>query len=90
MKHYIVNIDKYSGLLLSCDICEIIIIVRKVLICFTNILLNDYTTAQRLPKYINFLEVIMPLIYFYYTVYYKLYKHYRVNRFLKYMYVHRE
>ena len=39
---------------------------------------------------INFLEVIMPLIYYYYTVYSKLYKYDRVNRFLNYMYVHRE
>ena len=48
MEHYIVNNDKYNGLLLSCDICEteIIIIVKKALTCFTNILLNDYTTAQ--------------------------------------------
>ena len=48
MEHYIVNIDKYSELLLSCDMCEteIIIMVRKALTWFTNILLNDYTIAQ--------------------------------------------
>ena len=48
MEHYIVNNDKHSGLLLSCDMCEteIIIIVRKALTCFTNILLNDYITVQ--------------------------------------------
>ena len=48
MEHYIVNNDKYSGLLLSCDTCEIeiITIIRKTLTCFTNILLNYYTTAQ--------------------------------------------
>ena len=46
MEHDIVN--KYSGLLLSCDRCEteIIIIVMKALTCFTNILLYDYTIAQ--------------------------------------------
>ena len=35
MEHYIVNADKYSGLLLSCDVCEaeIITIVRKTLTC---------------------------------------------------------
>ena len=39
MKHIIVNNDKYSGLLLSCDVreAEIITIVKKVLTCFTNI-----------------------------------------------------
>ena len=48
MEHYIVNTDKYSELLFSCDMCEteIIIMVRKALTCFTNILLNDYNTAQ--------------------------------------------
>ena len=48
MEHYIVNTDKYSELLLSRDMCEteIIIMVRKALTCFTNILLNDYTMAQ--------------------------------------------
>ena len=47
MEHYIVNTDKYNELLLSCDMCEteIIIIVRKALTCFSNIVLNDYTTA---------------------------------------------
>ena len=47
MEHYIVNTDKYSGVLLSCVMCEteIIIIVKKALTCFTNILLNDYTIA---------------------------------------------
>ena len=82
MAHYIVNNDKYSELLLSCDMCEteIIIMVRKALTCFTNILLNDYTIAQSDKvsttkidkKYINFLEEKMPLIYYYYTVYSKL------------------
>ena len=35
-------------LLLSWDVSEIeiIIIVRKVITCFTNIMLNDYTIAQ--------------------------------------------
>ena len=49
MEHYIVNTDKYSELLFSCDMCEteIIIMVRKSLTCFTNILLNDYTTAEK-------------------------------------------
>ena len=48
MAHYIVNTDQYIELLLSCDMCktEIIIMVRKALTCFTNILLNDYTIAQ--------------------------------------------
>ena len=48
MEHYIVNTDKYSEFSLSCDMCEteIIIMVRKALTCFTNILLNDYTTSQ--------------------------------------------
>ena len=48
MEHYIVNTDKYSELLFSCDMCEteIIIMVRKALTCFTNILLIDYTIAQ--------------------------------------------
>ena len=48
MEHYIVNTDKYSEILLSCDMCEteIIIMVGKALTCFTNILLNDYTMAQ--------------------------------------------
>ena len=34
--------------MLSCDMCEtgIIIMVRKALTCFTNILLNDYIIAQ--------------------------------------------
>ena len=82
MAHYIVNNDKYSELLLSCDMCEteIIIMVRKALTCFTNILLNDYTIAQSDKvsttkidkKFINFLEEKMPLIYYYYTVYSKL------------------
>ena len=72
MEHYIVNNDKYSGLLFSCDMCETerIIIVRKTFICFTNILLNDYTAAQSYKasttkdcqKYLNFLEVTIPLI----------------------------
>ena len=48
MEHYIVNTDKYSEFLLSCDMweTEIIIMVRKALTCFTNILFNDYTTSQ--------------------------------------------
>ena len=48
MEHYIVNTDKYSEFLLTCDMCEteIIIMVRKALTCFTNILFNDYTTSQ--------------------------------------------
>ena len=48
MEHYIVNTDIYSGLLLSCDMCEteIIIMARKALTCFTKILLNNYITAQ--------------------------------------------
>ena len=54
MEHYIVNTDKYSELLFSCDMCEteIIIMVRKALTWVTNILLNDYTTAQseKIPK----------------------------------------
>ena len=47
IEHYIVNTEKYSGVLLSCDMCEIeiIIIILKTLTCFTNILLNDYTTT---------------------------------------------
>ena len=69
---------------------EIIIMVRKALTCFTNIMLIDYTIAQsdkvstpEIDKaYPNFLEVIMQLIYYYHTVYCKLYKHYRVNRIL--------
>ena len=78
MVHYIVNTDKYSELLLSCDMCEteIIIMVRKSLTCFTNILLNDYTIGQSdkvsttniAKKYLNSLEEKMPLIYYYYTV----------------------
>ena len=78
MEHYIVNTDKYSELLLSCDMCEteVIIMVRKALTCFTNILLNDYTMAQSdkvsttkiAKKYLNFLEENMPLIYYYYTL----------------------
>ena len=49
MEHYTVNNDKYSGLLLT---TEIIISVREALTCLTNILLNDYTTAQlRVIKY---------------------------------------
>ena len=82
MEHYIVNTEKYSELLLSCDMCEteIIIMVRKALTCFTNILLNDHTIAQSdkvsttkiAKKYLNFLEEKMPLIYYYYTVYSKL------------------
>ena len=81
MENYIVNNDKYSGVL-SCDMCEteIIIMVRKTLTCFSNILLNDYTIAQSdkvsttkiAKKYLNFLEEKMPLIYYYYTVYSKL------------------
>ena len=77
------NTVKYSELLFSCDMCEteIIKIVRNALTCFTNIMLNDYTTAQSdkvsttkiAKQYLNFLEEIMPLIYYYYTVYYKLY-----------------
>ena len=77
------NTDKYSELLLSCDMCEteIIIIVRNVLTCFTNNMLNDCTTAQSdtvsttkiTKKFLNFLEKIMPLICYYYTVYSKLY-----------------
>ena len=59
---------------------EIIIMVRKALTCFTNILLNDYTMAQSnkvstakiVKKYLNFLEEKMPLIYYYYNVYSKL------------------
>ena len=98
IEHYIVNTDKYSALLLSCNMCEIIIIVRKALTCFINILLNDYTTDQsykvsttNIAKIIlNFPEEIMPLIYYYYTVYSKLYTHYPVNSFWKYMYFHRE
>ena len=95
MEHYIVSNDKYNGLLLSCDMCEtdIITMVRKTLTCFTNILFNDYTTARSdkvattkiANNCLNFLDVIMPLIYYYYTVYSKLYKHYRENRFLKYI-----
>ena len=91
------NTDKYSGLLLSCDVCEteIITMVRKSLTCFTNILLNDYTTAQSdkvsttkiAKKYQHFLGVIMQLIYYFYTVYSKLYKCDRVNRILKYIYI---
>ena len=58
---------------------EIIIMVRKALTCSTNILLNDYTTAQsdkvstpEIDKtYLNFLEIIMQLIYYYHTVYSK-------------------
>ena len=48
MKHIIVNYDKYSGFWLSCDVCEseIFPIVRKVLTCFTIIILNDYTTVH--------------------------------------------
>ena len=48
IEHYIVNNDKSSGLLLSCDMCktEIIIIIKKALTYFTSIMLNDYTTAQ--------------------------------------------
>ena len=57
--------------MLSCDVCEAeftIITVRKVLTCFTNILLSDYTTSkvimyqvQRLIKvYPHFLNVIIP------------------------------
>ena len=82
MENYIVNNDKYSGVLLSCDMCEteIIIMVRKTLTCFSNIMLNDYTIAQSdkvsttkiAKKYLNFLEEKMPLIYYYYTVYSKL------------------
>ena len=100
IEHYIVNNNKYSGLLLSCDMCEteIIIIVRKAFTCFTNILLNDYTAAQSdkvsttkiAKQYQNFLEVIMPRIFYYYTVYSKLYTYYYGNHFLKYIYVHRE
>ena len=43
MEHYIVNTDKYSELLLSCDMCEteIIIMVRKALTCFTIIIINN-------------------------------------------------
>ena len=65
--------DKYSGLLLSRAMCEtlIIIIGRKSSTYFTNILLSDYTPAKNDKvsttkidiKYLNFLEVIMPLIY---------------------------
>ena len=80
MEHYIVNTDKYSGVLLSCVMCETEIIIKKALTCFTNILLNDYTIAQSdkvsttkiAKKYLNFLEEKMPLIYLYYTVYSKL------------------
>ena len=78
MEHYIVNTDKYSELLFSCDMCEtdIIIMVRKALTCFTNILFNIYTTSQSdkvsttkiAKKYLRFLEEIMPPIYYYYTV----------------------
>ena len=58
---------------------EIIIMVRKALTCFNIILLNDYTIAQsdevsttKIDKtYLNFLEVIMQLIYYYHTVYSK-------------------
>ena len=48
MEHSIVNTDIYNEFLFSCDMCEteIIIIVRKALTCFTNILLNDYTMTQ--------------------------------------------
>ena len=82
MEPYIVNTDKYSELLFSCDMCEteIIIIVRKAYTCFTHILLNDYTTAQRdkvsttkIIKISKLLEEIMPLIYYYYTGYSILY-----------------
>ena len=46
--HIIINYDKYRGFLLSCDMCEaeIITIIRKVSTCFTNLMLNDYITAQ--------------------------------------------
>ena len=44
---------------------------------------NKVSTTKIAKKYLNFIEVIMPLIYYYYTVYSKLYKHYRVNRVLK-------
>ena len=48
MEHYIVDNDKYRELLFSCDMreTETIIIIRNALTCFTNILLNDFTTAQ--------------------------------------------
>ena len=82
MEHYIVNTDKYRELLLSYDMCEIeiIIMVRKALTCFNSILLNDYTIAQSdkvsttkiAKKYLNFLEEIIPLIYYYYTVHSKM------------------
>ena len=81
MEHYIVNTEKYSELLFSCDMCEteIIIMARKALTCCTNILLNDYTIAQsdkvttkNAKKYLNSLEEKMPLIYYYYTVHSKL------------------
>ena len=62
--------------------CEtkIIIMVRKALTCYTNILLKDYTIAQSdkvsttkiVKEYLNFLEEKMPLLYYYYTVYSKL------------------
>ena len=48
MKHIIVDYDKFSGLWLSCDVgeAEIITILRKVLSCFTNIMVNDYATGH--------------------------------------------
>ena len=71
MKHIIVNNDKYSGSLLSCDVCEteIIIIVIKVLTCFTNIItiipqlrvIVIQYRIQRLIRKVSSLDVIMPL-----------------------------
>ena len=59
---------------------DIIIMVRKALTCFINILLNEYTIAQSdevsttkiAKKYLKFLEEKMPPIYYYYTVHSKM------------------
>ena len=46
MDHYGVNNNIYGGLLLLCNMCETEnILMLSALTCFTNILLNDYTTA---------------------------------------------
>ena len=48
IEKYLTNNEKYAGMCLSCDYCgeEWITMVHKVLVCFSNILLCDYCSAQ--------------------------------------------